>query len=92
MVLSIDSTTQRLIQRRIRSGRYASADDVVRAGLAALSQQEITGDFEAGELDALLAEGEKSMQQGRGISADEVFKDLRRRSQQRRATRRRKSA
>ena len=91
MVLSVDSKTHQLIQRKVRSGKYASVDEVVRAGLAALSQQESIGDFEPDELNALLAEGEQSMQQG-GIPANEVFKELRRRSQHRRTTRRRKSA
>ena len=40
MTLSLTPQMQRFIDERVRTGRYASAEDVVRAGLASLSQQE----------------------------------------------------
>jgi Arc/MetJ-type ribon-helix-helix transcriptional regulator len=56
----LSSDTQRLIEERMRRGGYATPDAVVVAALASLEQQERFGDFEPGELGALLAEGEAS--------------------------------
>jgi putative addiction module CopG family antidote len=72
MTLKLDPKMQRMIERRVRGGKYASPEDVIRAGLAALEQQEQFGDFEPGELDALIAQGER----GKGIPAEKVFAEL----------------
>ena len=60
MKISLTKKTERLIEERMKHGGYASTDPLIRAGLDALEQQESLGDFEPGEIDALLAEGEKS--------------------------------
>ena len=78
----------RMITRRTRSGEYASAEDVVRAALAALDQQESFGDFEEGELDRLLALGER----GRTTPAAEVFAEIRSSGKSTRKSHRRKIA
>ena len=87
MDLSLKSKTRRLIEQKLRSGKYASAEDVVQAGLAALRQQEAFGDFAPGELDELLRAGERSVKQRGTVVAAEVFADLRGRSQRRRHVR-----
>lgn len=74
MHLTIDSEMQRFIDEKLRSGRYASAEDIVRAGLAALRQQDSLGDFRPGELDALLAEGEQSIAESGTLVADEALR------------------
>ena len=89
MHLALNGKTQRLIQQRLRSGGYSSADQVMQAALAALKQQEAFGDFAPDELNSLLKEGERSIQREGTVSADEVFADLRRRSQRRRRARKR---
>jgi putative addiction module CopG family antidote len=60
MKLSLDASTELLIAERLKSGRYASAEDVVTAALHALEQDETGFDFQPGELDRLIAEGEAS--------------------------------
>jgi Arc/MetJ-type ribon-helix-helix transcriptional regulator len=52
--------TRKLIQTRLQRGGYATPDDLVVAALASLEQQERFGEFEPGELDKLLAEGESA--------------------------------
>jgi putative addiction module CopG family antidote len=89
---SLKPEIRKSIERKVRSGAYKSADDVVLAGLAALEQQEQFGSFAAGELDELIAPGEQSIKGSKGIPASKVFKELRERSRQRRNTGRRKSA
>ena len=53
--------------------------------IAALDQQERIGDFDAGELDIHLAEGERSIQQDGTLDGEEAFQQRR----QRRADKRR---
>jgi putative addiction module CopG family antidote len=84
MDVSLDPELLRLIDEHIRSGRYATADEVMQAGLGALLQQESCGDFASGELNALLAEGERSIEGGHAVNVDEVMGDLRRRGVARR--------
>jgi putative addiction module CopG family antidote len=85
MNLSLGKAEQRAIEQRVRAGKYASPEDVVRAGLAALEQQESFGDFAPGELDALLAEGERSIRREGTVDAAKVFGEIRQRSRRRRA-------
>ena len=73
MAVDLSAELQRLIEERVKRGDYASADDVVRAGLASLEQQEAVGDFDAGELDALLADGEQS---GAPLDGERVLAEL----------------
>ena len=56
----LSAETQRLIDERMKRGGYATADDVVAAALASLDQHERFGDFDPGELNRLLGEGEAS--------------------------------
>ena len=74
MNLAITAELKRLIEQRMESGRYATHEEVLRAALRSLEQEEELGDFEPGELDALLAEGEQS---GRPLDGEEVLAELR---------------
>lgn len=77
MQLAIDAQMQRFIDELFRSGRYTSPQDVVRAALAALQQQDFLGDFRPGELDGLLAEGEQSISDHGTVEADEALRTRR---------------
>jgi antitoxin ParD1/3/4 len=74
MNLSLDPKLQKLIEERVKSGRYATAEDVVAAALLTLDQQERFGDFVPGELDELLAEGEQSIKEDRTLDGEEAFR------------------
>ena len=74
MNLKLNPQTQRLIEDRLKSGRYATAEDVVTAALHALELDERSEDFEAGELDRLLEQGEKS---GAPLDGEEVLAEIR---------------
>jgi len=86
MELSLKPKVFRLIENELRSGKYASADDLVQAGMAALKQQQSWGDFAPGELDQLIRQGERSIKREGTVAGEEVFADLRRRSQSRHRT------
>jgi antitoxin ParD1/3/4 len=82
MNLSLDPELQKLIDERVQSGKYASPEAVLAAALRTLEQQERLGDFAAGELDALLAEGEHSIEQEGTLDGDEAFRQRRERRAQ----------
>jgi len=73
MNLSLKPEVQKLIDERVNSGRFASQEEVVAAAVIALDQLERFGEFDAGELDSLLAEGERSIEQDGTLDGDEAF-------------------
>ena len=82
MTITLSPDAQRLIEQQLRSGRFPSAEAVVLAGLQTLA--EAGDDFEPGELERLIAEGEASIKAEGVVDADEVYEGLRRRSDERR--------
>ncbi len=86
MELSLPAKFRKLIDDRVRSGKYATPEDVIKAALTTLDQNDRFGDFAAGELDRLIAEGEESLKRDGAIPAADVFSEIRRRSAKRRAT------
>lgn len=76
MHLTLTPETRQLIEERMKRGGYATAEDVLRAALATLEQQEQLGDFAAGEWDQLLAQGEAG---GASLDGEQVFIKLRER-------------
>ncbi len=86
MNLSLQPEVQNRITQRVNSGQYSSPEDVVAAAILALEQQEQFGDFQVGELDELLAEGERSIEQEGTLDGDEAFRQrAQRRAQQRKS-------
>lgn len=74
MMLSLKPELQAKIDDRVRSGRYQTPEEVVAAALSCLDKAEEFGDFEPGELDQLIAEGENS---GPPLDGEAVFAELR---------------
>jgi putative addiction module CopG family antidote len=74
MNLPLDSNARKLITERVKSGKYASPEEVVTAALHALHRDERSGEFDAGEWDKLLAEGEAS---GKALDGKSVLAELR---------------
>jgi putative addiction module CopG family antidote len=74
MNVTLGPAAQRMIEERMRTGAYASPEEVVTAALAALQRDEAPGDFDAGEMEKLLDAGERS---GEPLDAEQVFAELR---------------
>jgi putative addiction module CopG family antidote len=74
MKLTLPDSTQKMIEDRVRSGQYKSREDVISAAVAQLAQSEALGDFEPGEMDELLAAGERS---GEPLDGEKVLEELR---------------
>lgn len=70
--ISLGDHFDQFVQQRVRSGRYASASDAVRAGLRLLEQEESKLDL----LRQTLARGEHELDQGQGIDGDAAMRDL----------------
>jgi putative addiction module CopG family antidote len=87
MNLTLQPELVRLIEKQVAAGRFSSPEEVVAAALQALEQAEEFGDFQAGELNDLLNEGEQSIQQDGTLDGDEAFRERQRRRQQRSGSR-----
>jgi Arc/MetJ-type ribon-helix-helix transcriptional regulator len=81
MNLSLDP---HVTYQRVSSGKYATPEDVVAAAILALDEQEQFGDFEPGELDDLLAEGELSIELEGTLDGEDAFRLRTQRRAQRR--------
>jgi putative addiction module CopG family antidote len=69
MKLTLPDSTQKMIEDRVRSGQYKSREDVISAAVAQLAQSEALG-----EMDELLAAGERS---GEPLDGEKVLEELR---------------
>jgi Arc/MetJ-type ribon-helix-helix transcriptional regulator len=85
MELSLPAKYRKLIEDRVRSGKYASPEDVVKAALTTLDHNDRFGDFAAGEWNQLIKDAEQSFRREGGIPAEQVFRELRQRRAKRRA-------
>jgi antitoxin ParD1/3/4 len=71
MNVSLTPILENYIQAKVESGLYASASEVIRAGLRALREQDLESDIDAG-IDKGLADSAA----GRVMSSDECFDQL----------------
>lgn len=85
MTLSLSPEIQKRIDERVRSGRYATAEDVVAAAMASLDQQERLVSLEPAELEALypglkakLEEGIAAARAGHLSDGETFFDELER--------------
>lgn len=79
MELKLDRKLTALVRRKVRSGQYASDEDVVASGLGSLIVDERFGDFAAGELDALIDEGEARIAADGTLDGEKAYLQRKRR-------------
>jgi putative addiction module CopG family antidote len=84
MKIALDAKLEKLIEHQVKSGKYASAEEVIAAALFSLDQQEQFGDFKPAELDELLAQGEQSIEEEGTLDGERAYKERYRRRAQRR--------
>jgi Arc/MetJ-type ribon-helix-helix transcriptional regulator len=60
MELAIPPETKKIIEDCVRSGEFATAEEVIAVAVHRLKEPELFGDFAPGELDRLLEEGKNS--------------------------------
>lgn len=83
MQVSLTDDLQRFVEEQVRSGRYATAEDVLRAALAALRQLESLDRWTNDELEAAfpgtrskIEEGLRSLRSGHVIDGESFFDEL----------------
>jgi Arc/MetJ-type ribon-helix-helix transcriptional regulator len=79
MNLTLSADLRQLIDERVKAGKYATPEDVVAAAMLSLDQQEQFGDFAPGELDELLAEGERSIESDGTLVGQKAYQERRQR-------------
>ena len=78
MNLSLSPDVQRFIEDKVRTGRYATAEDVIHAAISRLRRDEAIGHEELDEDDlAAIEEGLAQANRGEGRPWEEVRAELR---------------
>jgi len=72
MTFTIRPDLERELEHRVKSGPYQSADDLINAAL----EQFMAPEFAPGELNELLAVGERQIASGQVVSAEEVVRQM----------------
>lgn len=74
MTLTLSKRIKKMIDEKVRSGQYTRPEDVVSAAIGSLIAQEEFGDFKIGELNKLLAAGERSIKRSGTMDGDEAIR------------------
>jgi Arc/MetJ-type ribon-helix-helix transcriptional regulator len=74
MQITLPLDVESVVRQKVDSGEFANAEDVVRAAFVALQQQKDFGEFSPGELDELLAEGERSIEDEGALDGDDAYR------------------
>jgi len=78
MNISLTPELERLVDEKVKSGRYASASEVIREGLRLLEEQEEMKRQRLAEIRQKIDRGLDQLDQGHGIPAREARSRLRR--------------
>lgn len=84
MTITLPSQIEKIVEEKLKSGRYTSAAEVVAAALEVLDRHERMREQERAELEAKLVEGADQLARGEKIPGEEVYRELKERSAQRR--------
>ena len=81
---------EKLVQNKVKSGRYNSASEVMREALRLLKEQDQLRQLQIQELRKKINAGLQSLRRGEGVDGEEFFKALER--EERKLERKRKRA
>ena len=70
--VSLGDHFENFVEERVKTGRYASTSDAIRAGLRLLEREENKLDL----LRKTLAKGENQLDQGQGFDGEDSFKEI----------------
>jgi antitoxin ParD1/3/4 len=80
MNVSLTPELEKLVETRVRSGRYQSASEVIRAGLRLLEDQELMREAQLGEVRRKIKTGLDELDRGEGLPGEQVYAEMKRRS------------
>jgi Arc/MetJ-type ribon-helix-helix transcriptional regulator len=76
MTVTLNPELQHLVEELVRTGRFATPQDVIEAGLGRLRGEDF-GDFRPGEMEGLLGSAEAQFARGEGHAIDDVRRHFR---------------
>lgn len=71
-----------LVQRKVKTGRYNSASEVVREALRLVEERDRIRELRILELQKKINEGWASLKRGEAVDGEEFFEDLQREEQE----------
>ncbi len=80
MDIAISERNQERIRRKVQSGMYSSADDVLASALSLLEERDDDLEAELGDMREKVRTGLEESKAGLAVPATEVFDELRRRN------------
>jgi antitoxin ParD1/3/4 len=85
--VSLTKELEEFVSKKLRSGRYSSASEVIREGLRLLDREDEIRELQKEELRAAIAQGARQLDRGEMLPGREVFAKVRRKIQARRKAR-----
>ncbi len=76
MNVSLTPELEKLVQKKVSSGRYNSASEVVREALRLLEQQDKLRDAQLKQFRSRLDRGLASLKEGEGVDGERFLEDL----------------
>ena len=87
MNVSLTKELEAFVAKKLRSGRYGSASEVIREGLRLLDREDELRELQKEELRAAIAKGAQQLDRGEKLPGRDVFAAARRKIRARRKTR-----
>lgn len=76
MNVSLTPELENLVHRKVKSGRYLSASEVIREGLRLLEERDRLFELRLADLQQKVSVGVEQADRGELIDADDVFAEL----------------
>jgi antitoxin ParD1/3/4 len=86
MNVSLGNKWEKFVDKKVSSGDYQTASEVLRDGLRLLEERDLLKRVSVSsmaELEQKLMQGVVSLERGEGVEGDEAFKRLRQRTKER---------
>jgi antitoxin ParD1/3/4 len=80
MNVSLTPELEKLVERKVQSGRYQSASEVIREGLRLLDDQDRLRELHLSEVRKKIQAGLDELDRGEGIPGEEVYGQLKEKS------------
>jgi antitoxin ParD1/3/4 len=80
MNVSLTPELEKLVARKVQSGLYQSASEVIREGLRLLDDQDRLRELRLGEVRKKIQTGLNQLDRGEGIPGEQVHDEMKRKS------------